>query len=219
MNAWSSGYPIGRPHRTCSVTGRTIEVGESYIAALVEVLPEAGAASGASAGGATVERRDYSMQGWASGRPRGAQEIGHWRSVMPAANAKPKPILDDEALLDLFASTEGAQADATVQGEQDDQGEPGGGGGRAALRLVLALLLIRRRLLAHEGNRGSTMLVRVRGTPRPPEGPAPLEVADPGLDETRIAEVLAELEGLGVSDQAEAGASPVTGVAGTGSAT
>jgi len=73
---------------------------------------------------------------------------------------------------------------------------------------------MRRRLLVLESNRPGVMLVRPRGVPRPPEGPPLIEVIDPGVDESTIISVIAELEG----DDAEPAASAAVGTSVTASA-
>jgi hypothetical protein len=177
MNPWTTGYPIGKAQRLCTHTGQTLHVGDPIVAALIED-PDKN----------LLHRRDYSLPGWTQARAADlipdSTLLGFWKSHLHPPNEKPKPILDDEAMLDLFNQTQ-SHSDA---------------GPRANLRLVLALMLIRRRLLTHDANRGTTMLVRTRGTPRPPQGPPLLEVHDPGISESTIAEVIAELESLGLTN-------------------
>lgn len=168
-------YPIGRSQRTCYATQRALAPGEKYVAALVETE------------GGGVERRDYSVQAWEAG-PRPVKQsrlIGFWRgTVGPAENGR-RAMLDDETMLDLFDQTPPDRAE------------------RAALRFVLALMMVRRRVMLQEGARDGAMLLRRAGEARPPEGPAFIEVRDPGLDEGTIAEVIAELEGMSSGTAAE----------------
>ena len=177
-----SGYELGRPTRRCASTGRELAVGEAYIAVLVD-----------QDNSPRPARLDYSTQAWTEGaggrRPISDDRlIGSWKTVVHAAGDKPKPILDDETMLELFEATAGDKR-------------------RAGLRLVLALMLIRRRVLAHEGNRGSAMLVRIRGNPRA-NGAEIIEVPDPGLDESTLAEVILEMESLAGGEAAPPEASP-----------
>lgn len=176
----AAAYPVGKAHRVCSATQRPLRIGERFVAALVEN----------DAGG--VERRDYSVEAWEAGpRPVERQRlVGFWRSVVPPEGAARRAVLDDQTMLDLF--------------EQTPADQPA----RAALRFVLALMMVRRRVMLHEGVRGTSMLLRRSGDPRPPEGPPLIEVADPGLDESTIAQVIAELEGL--SAGGEPGEAPAT---------
>jgi len=206
-----SGYPLGRPTRRCALTGRELAVGEQYIA----TLQDDGLAS-------PPRRADYSEESWRSGqRPRGV--LAFWRAHVHApGHTAPKHALDDATLTDLFEQTSepgasfdamnpAAQADAPGDDDAQSQRDPHR---HLALRFVLALLMMRRRLLVLESNRPGVMLVRPRGVPRPPEGPPLIEVIDPGVDESTIISVIAELEG----DDAEPAASAAVGTSVTASA-
>lgn len=193
--SWTT-YPIGRPQRTCAATGRALVAGEHTIATLVE-NPQTN----------LVERRDFCAEAWnATPRPVPARQLlASWKVTVPTSDEKPKPILDDDAMLDLFEQL--GAGDIVPAAEDGDAPKPSTA--RAALRLVLALMMIRRRLLSHESNRGTTLLVRPRGVPRPSAGGPPLiEVSDPGLDTATINDVLSELESLGVADAPVATAAP-----------
>ncbi|HYC99771.1 MAG TPA: hypothetical protein VEB22_00960 [Phycisphaerales bacterium] len=183
--SWTT-YPIGRPQRTCAATGRPLAPGEHTFATLVE-NPQSG----------LIERRDFSAEAWnATPRPVSPRHLlASWKVTVPATDEKPRPILDDDAMLDLFEQLGAGDAAGAEAAEEKPAA------GRAALRLVLALMMIRRRLLSHESNRGTTLLVRPRGVARPQAGGPPLiEVKDPGLDAATINDVLSELESLGVAD-------------------
>lgn len=129
--------------------------------------------------GEGFERVDYSEEAWVGGaRPgRGQALYGFWRGLVPDPTAKKRLLIDDQSLLDLFEQSEEA-----VEGGASEKE-------RRAFRFVLGLILLRKRLLVQEGSRGSTMLVRARGVPKPPEGPALVEVADPGMDALAVAKV------------------------------
>lgn len=171
-------YSIGAMTRRCAHTGRELRTGEPFVAALVKppVDPTAGL-------GDEYVRLDFEAPAWDQGaRPgRGHVLLGTWRGVVPEPGAKKRVFIDDTALLEMFEQSD-ESTDEQAVGED-----------RAAFRFVLALLLIRKRLLVVEGSKGRSMLVRVRGTPKPPEGPALIEVEDPGLDEARAAAVAASL--------------------------
>ncbi len=195
-----SSYPIGRPTRTCASTGRPLTTGEHYVAALVE-----------QPGAAAPVRIDYSIEAWDAALHStplvpSDQLIAYWRGVVPDPTIKTKPVLDDDALLDLFEQTAGEDLPATdAQAQADPSAKPSAS--RAAVRFVLAILLVRRRLLSQEGSApGGVVKLRRKGDPRPPEGPPLLEVTDPGLDESTLAEVLMQLEDLGAVSPAGAGA-------------
>ena len=188
--SWTT-YPIGRPQRVCAATGVPLAAGEHSIATLVD-NPLTN----------QIERHDFSVEAWGrTPRPVAQRNLlAAWKVVVPATDEKPKPILDDDAMLDLFEQL-GNEPIAIEPEDEAGASASGGAGGRAALRLVLALMMIRRRLLSHESNRGTTLMVRPKGVARPSAGGPPLiEVKDPGLDVATINDVLSELESLGVAD-------------------
>lgn len=114
-----------------------------------------------------------------------------------------KPILDDDAMLDLFEQLGGEP----IQLKPGDESGATASGGVPLSGWCLALMMIRRRLLSHESNKGTTLLVRPKGVPRPSAGGPPLiEVKDPGFDVSTINDVLSELESLGVADAPAASA-------------
>lgn len=80
-------YDIQGPTRTCAATGRELNPGDRYFAALTE-----------SEGKLT--RTDYAADAW-PGPPPGA--VAYWSGKVPAAGAKPrKPLVNDDLLLDCF---------------------------------------------------------------------------------------------------------------------
>ena len=169
-------YTIGSPTRLCAASGRTIAQGERFIAALTQSIE-------------TEEfvRQDYSEQAWNQGaRPkRPLALLGFWKAVAHEGEQKRRLLIDDDSLLELFEQTEDSGS------EQRE---------KLVFRFVLALILLRKRLLVQEGSRGTTMLVRQRGVPKPPEGPALVEVVDPGLDDAAIAGVTAQLAAVLAGD-------------------
>ncbi|MFI4896509.1 MAG: hypothetical protein ACIARR_01645 [Phycisphaerales bacterium JB059] len=175
----STPYDIARPVRACASTGRAIEVGETYIAVLVD-----------SADADALTRQDFSLEAWESGaRPEAPGEVfAFWRTVAPEPTEQKKPLIDDDELMDLFEQL----------GESEDEE-------RLAFRYLLALVLVRKRRLIYEGGaqpdrksgRSGLMYVRPKGVALPPErggdGPPLLEVVDPGLDDETIASVTEQL--------------------------
>ncbi len=105
-------YQIQPSTRRCSVTGRELQPGERCYSVLLDE-------------GAKLVRRDYSPEAW-QGPPLGA--FGFWAGRVPSPQAKRRPPIDDDLLLDCFYRLEG-------------QEEPS----RINFRYVLALLLMRRR--------------------------------------------------------------------------
>jgi hypothetical protein len=167
----TSTYEVSRPSGVCAATGRVIEIGEPFVAALVERLPDG-----------HLERVDYSSQAWAEGaRPGpGSRLIGTWRGTMRPAEGPRRSLIDDAELLDLFEQL----APATEVRQQ-------------AFRYILALILIRKRLLRMVGTLGSgaggLMLVQMSKAAGGGADDPPLEVIDPGLDDQTIADATEQL--------------------------
>lgn len=134
------------------------------------------------AGDGQLHRLDVCHDAWSAGaRPEaapGARMIGTWRAVVSSADHPRRQALDAESMVELL-----------------QQIEPGDAR-RDAVRLVLAMLLLRNRTLASDGVSNGRLLLRPRSSPRPPEGPPHIEVADVGLDEATVADVMSELEPL-----------------------
>jgi len=175
MSLTGSSYPISRSTGQCSATGAALAIGQPYIAVLVEreVLPATAAT------GMVLERLDYSMEAWDSGKRPPQRLFAHWKSHYSEAVPTKKPLLGDDELIDLFEQL----AEATEHKQ-------------LAFRYVLALLLIRRRLLRMMGNKPKKgddpayMLVLPKGSSG--ETP-PLPVIDPGLDDAAISEVIEQV--------------------------
>lgn len=169
-------YSVGSPTKQCAASGRDILTGERFVAALSQSLE-------------TEEfvRQDFSEEAWSRGaRPkRPLALLGFWRAIAQDGEQKRRLLIDDDSLLELFAQT----ADAGPNERE-----------KLVFRCVLALLLLRKRLLVQEGSKGTTMLLRERGVPKPPEGPALVEVIDPGLDGESLAAVTAQLAGVLADD-------------------
>ncbi len=184
---------VGRPTRLCAATGRSLAIGEKYLAAIYEP-PRAADDRGTMAGEVPL-RRDYSFDACPGGRPPIRDGlIACWRTVVGEPGKKDKPLLDDDALVDLFEQT----------GGEETAHHPAAGSAefhRCALRFVVTLMLLRRRLLIQEGQKGDVLLIRQRGIPRAPEGPPPLKVLDPGLDEQMVLDIITQLETGGVASE------------------
>jgi hypothetical protein len=97
---------------------------------------------------------------------------------MPEPGESKRRFIDDQALTDLF--------------EQLGEGDPDPK--RAAFRYVLALILVRKRLLRLEPGDGRGGLL-VRWPKAPPEQ-ASVHVADPGMTEDAVADVIEQLGGV-----------------------
>lgn len=178
----SQDYPIGKGSGICAASGRRLDVGERFVAALVE-----------SEENDDLHRIDFGAEAWEQGA-RPPRLFGFWRGVVPTADAKKHVLIDDDAILDLFEQL------ATAN---DDR--------RVAFRFVLALILVRKRLLVCEstrpprGDQPGVMLVRRKGDPRPPEGPDLAEVIDPAMTDDAVDEVIQQFEAVMAGDTAAAG--------------
>lgn len=162
-------YPAAQPTRTCAATGRPLDDHEEYIATLAEDHDSE-----------VMRRVDFSAEAWARGeRPEGL--VGFWRARLSRHEAPRSPLVDDAALLELFAQTE----------TQDDPR-------RVAFRFVVALLLVRKRLLRVD--RQDARAMRVSLTPAAARlwggGEGSSDVVDPGLDEGAMGEWLGQLSVL-----------------------
>ncbi|MGA2916481.1 MAG: hypothetical protein ABSE89_10690 [Sedimentisphaerales bacterium] len=82
MAEWEIHKPLG----TCAGSGKKIEPGEEYIAALVEV-----------AGG--FERKDYCIEHWTANKPA---VYCYWKSQMAKDDKKKKIFVDNDMLLAFF---------------------------------------------------------------------------------------------------------------------
>lgn len=179
MSMGQTGYDVSRPTGECAATGEPIEPGQTYVACLIEPEPDQ-----------PLQRLDYSQGAWDEGARPSAPVFGSWRAVMPEPNAKPRQFIDDPAMCDLFEQL----------GESGEER-------RIAFRYLLALVLVRKRLLHLASSTPQVMKVQwTRRSGRmtaPSQGEEPMmDVADPGLDEARIAELsdeMAAITGDGVS--------------------
>lgn len=166
-----TAYEVGRAKGVCAATGKSIKVGDEFVAVLAEKGDE-------------FVRLDYSRSAWDKGvRPKPPHVlIGFWRATMPAPDDRKARLIDDEALLDLFEDL----------GEAEDER-------RLAFRYVLALLLIRKKLLRYEGTHrdgaaGSGRVVLVR-RPTPAKAPPAelVEVIDLNMNDQMVAEAVEQL--------------------------
>ena len=182
MSRISSSYSVSSPTRVCAATGRPLRTGDPFVSALCQDVQTE-----------EFRRVDYSIDAWEGGARPGLplELIGTWRGTVPDPNEKRKLLLDEGSLLDLFEQTADAVAGATSETNRR----------REVFRFVLALILIRKRLLICEkstwsNGTASVMLVRPKGVPRPPEGPALIEVADPGMSDDDVAAVIEQLQSI-----------------------
>ncbi len=169
----SSPYEIGHPVGTCSQTGKPLAPGDPFVAVVVEA-PDG-----------TLARADYDANAWDDGARPESPVFAAWRSVVPDPNEKPKPLIDDGELMDIF------------EREVSDQDDT-----RLAFRYLIGLVLIRKRKLVYEGGtpadlkKGTpgTMRVRVPGKTASGDKHPITEVIDPGLSDERAVELADQLD-------------------------
>ncbi len=117
------GYEVHRPHGVCSVSGKTIEPGEKFMAALRETQ-------------AGFERIDVALDSWTNFDHAGNDIVGFWQTTMPRPEQKKKLFVDDAVLCELFERL----SSATESNKID-------------FRFVLGLVLMRKRMVIYETSR------------------------------------------------------------------
>jgi hypothetical protein len=86
MDEWEVSKPLGQ----CSGTGKKIEYGEEYFAALVET-PDG------------LQRRDFSSEYWQQQKPN---VFCYWKTRLPEPGRKKQIFVDDEMLMAFFERLE-----------------------------------------------------------------------------------------------------------------
>jgi hypothetical protein len=171
MSRFATNYEIARATGVCAASARPIEVGETYVAALVETGTDEG-----------LVRRDYSMAAWEGGvRPASPESLfGYWTATRPDANAPAKALIEPQEIAELFAQLEGATGEKQI-----------------AFRFVLSLILMRKRVIKFvkrgepaEGRQ--TMVVRW-GLKSAGPGDERMTVIDPGMDEQAVADAMEQI--------------------------
>jgi hypothetical protein len=166
MSRFGTDYHVARSTGLCSATGEPLTPGEPCIAALCERPDDEG-----------FDRKDYSIQAWESGaRPDGL--FSFWKTIVPEPDAKPRLLVDDAVLMDLF---ERLASDERPQ--------------RIAFRFVLGLILMRKKLLKFTGRKTDAdperWLLQTRG---PAESNPPVfEVVNPQLADEDVRELIDQL--------------------------
>lgn len=126
------------------------------------------------------DRRDFSLQAWEAGaRPEGL--FSYWKAIVPPPDAKPKLLVDDAVLMDLF---ERLASDERPQ--------------RVAFRFVLGLILMRKkalRFVGREARDGQTKgpeqwLMQPRGAD--PSLP-PIRMTNPELSDEDVRDIIEQL--------------------------
>jgi hypothetical protein len=110
-------YQIQPSTRRCCVSGRELQPGERCFSVLLDQ-------------GGRFVRRDYAPEAW-TGPP--ADVFSFWAGRVSGSEGKPRPVIDDELLMDCFARLETSTEPA-----------------RLRFRYVVGLLLMRRKRLRFE---------------------------------------------------------------------
>ncbi|MCC6580452.1 MAG: hypothetical protein IT440_08420 [Phycisphaeraceae bacterium] len=175
-------YHVERTTGQCAVTGRALQVGESYIATLLEIDP-------VKPGDPGLKRQDVSLDEWNKGfRP--PRLFCHWRATVPEAHQKKRLFVDDQVLYNLL-----------IRLADDTQPQ------RMAFRFVLALILMRKKLLRYDGvkqkpdaegrNQPWWLVTPKVDLAKGPLGKwdetATMEVLDPRLDDQQVLQITEQL--------------------------
>lgn len=171
----ASPYEIGHAHGVCAQTNQPLAPGDRFVAVVAE-NPDG-----------SLARADYSLAAWEGGARPSGQVFAAWRTTVPQPGDRPKPLVDDDELMDMFER----------EVPEDD-------GSRLAFRYLVALVLIRKRRLVYEGGRPAdakrgtrgVMLVRPKVTKASGENPDVIEVIDPGLSDEQAAELAGQLDAI-----------------------
>jgi hypothetical protein len=165
MSRFGTDYHVARATGRCSATDQPLEPGAACIATLCERTHDEG-----------FDRKDFSIDAWDSGaRPEGM--FSYWKTVVPQADQKPRIVLDDQVLSDLF---ERLAADQRPQ--------------RVAFRFVLGLILMRKKALKFVGRKTDDGIERWLLQPRGGDVPAqPFEVINPNLGEDDVRDLIDQL--------------------------
>jgi hypothetical protein len=143
----------------CAVSGRDLALDEKFIAA-VRHAPTG------------LERVNITAECWETFDKKDL--LGYWQAVHRPAAAKPRMLIDDNLLVDIFEQLDGT-TDASKLG----------------FRFVLGLILLRKRLLVcNQRTRAAdrdVWVVQLKGRA------STIDLIDPRLDETQIADLTAQL--------------------------
>lgn len=164
MTVGGPAYTLSHSSGRCAATQRAFEDGETFIA----VLHESGAA---------LARSDYGLEAWNAGSRPAGPIVGFWKATFQARRPERGGLLADADLLNVFDDL----------GQSTDPRQ-------VRFRFLLTLLLVRRRMLRVVSTRrtpeGKHLLVQRRDAA---PGTQPLEVLDPGMDDTSVTEAVEQL--------------------------
>ena len=174
MSSPVTSYPATKSAGVCAITGVPFTPGQEVVAALIRE-------SDASLRRIDATRDAWEQGPWAKGQPQEAALVGLWRThyAARAGNDSYASTLRDEDLLAIFEDgSSHIAADARQQ----------------RFRYLITLLLVRKRILRVLGSPiiDGLRVLRVQqrgGTASGITAPV-IDVVDPGLDESAIAELL-----------------------------
>lgn len=164
MTRFGTDYHVGRSTGRCALSNRVLEPGTTCIAALCERDDEA------------FERLDFAVEAWDAG-PRPPRLFSFWKTIVPKPDTKPRLLLDDQVLLDLFERL-----------AQDQRPQ------RIAFRFVLGLILMRKKAMKFVGRavEGDTekWLLQPRGAD---PSASPIELVNPKLSDDDVRDLIDHL--------------------------
>lgn len=164
MSRFGTEYHVGRSTGRCALSHRVLEPGTACIAALCERNDEG------------FERLDFAIEAWDAG-PRPPRLFSFWKTVVPKSDTKPRLLLDDQVLLDLFERL-----------AQDQRPQ------RISFRFVLGLILMRKKAMKFvgrtvEGDAERWLLQPRGGDP----GAPPIELVNPKLSDDDVRNLIDHL--------------------------
>jgi hypothetical protein len=152
-------YNISRNAAVCAKCSQALQAGDEFVAALRETKDD-------------FQRQDFCLPCWADQQAvQGDDLVGVWHSHVPLAQEKKKMFVDNDLLVNFFHRLQDAQEPSKI-----------------SFRYVLALVLMRKKILVYDGMEklpagGAVWNMHARGIDKK------LHVIDPGMDESKIAEV------------------------------
>ena len=170
MASTSAPYDIIRSQDVCAQTGRSLEVGEEHIAALIDALDDE-----------PLVRVLYTLDAWDKGPnlPPNTALLGFWKRTIPDSNEQVKQLVSEDEMFDLFEQL----------GEATEHKQ-------LAFRYLLTLILMRKKKLVFERSkpaiRDEQGVLVVRQRQKGGQGQL-FDVIDPGLDNETIAQATEEL--------------------------
>jgi hypothetical protein len=167
MTRFGTQYNLSRSTGLCAHTDEPLLPGTPCIAALCERDADEG-----------FDRLDFSISAWEGGaRPRGL--YSYWKTTVPAGGDRPRMLVDDDVLLDLFERL------------GDDERPQ-----RVAFRFVLGLILMRKKQIRVVGRDaakdGEPERWRVLRKGSESDDP-PMELVNPNLADADVRELTNQL--------------------------